>query len=135
MNAKAFMDTNVFIYLYSEDEGWKQKRVYNALETYNCVTSIQVLNEFSNVCLKKLKMPAISIKAALDEIANGFTVLPTGIETDKHALIIHEKYGYSYYDCLILASALASACEYLLTEDMADGQIIDNQLKILNIFR
>ncbi|WP_019538395.1 MULTISPECIES: PIN domain-containing protein [Proteiniphilum] len=127
MNAKAFIDTNVFVYLYSEDEEWKQKRVYDAIETHDCITSIQVINEFSNVCLKKLKMPSSTVKAAIDEITEGFIVVPIGTDDIKQALTIHENYGYSYYDSLILASALSSGCEYLLSEDMSHDQVIYNQ--------
>ncbi|MCL1941141.1 MAG: hypothetical protein FWG09_04290 [Synergistaceae bacterium] len=49
-------------------------------------------------------------------------------------LDIHEKYRYSYYDSLIIASALEHDCQYLLTEDMANGQVIEGQLTIQNIF-
>ena len=50
------------------------------------------------------------------------------------ALEQHEKYGYSYYDSLIISSALESECSYLLSEDMADGQLIEGSLAIKNIF-
>jgi predicted nucleic acid-binding protein len=41
---------------------------------------------------------------------------------------------YSYYDCLIIASTLETGCEYLFTEDMQDGQVIEGRV-IRNIFR
>ena len=47
-------------------------------------------------------------------------------------LFLHKKYGY--WDCLMLASALRSECEFIFTEDMQDGQLIENKLKIKNIF-
>jgi predicted nucleic acid-binding protein len=34
----------------------------------------------------------------------------------------------------MIVSALNSNCDYLLTEDLSDGQIIENKLKIVNIF-
>lgn len=55
-------------------------------------------------------------------------------ETAMMALGLREKYGYSYYDGLILASAVESECQYLFTEDMADGQKIWDILTIKNIF-
>jgi predicted nucleic acid-binding protein len=54
--------------------------------------------------------------------------------TIERALNVHEKYGYSYYDSLIIASALERACQYLLSEDMSDGQVIEGKLTIKNIF-
>ena len=53
--------------------------------------------------------------------------------TISRALVLHEKLGYSYYDCLIIASALDSNCRYLFSEDMADGQIIEGSLTIKNV--
>lgn len=55
------------------------------------------------------------------------------VDVIKGALNIHEKYGYSYYDCLMLSSAIQNKCAYIFTEDMQDGQIIDG-LEIVNIF-
>jgi len=56
MSDKVFIDTNVFIYLYSEDEPEKQSVALDILEQAHCVTSTQVLNEFCSVCLRKLKI-------------------------------------------------------------------------------
>jgi predicted nucleic acid-binding protein len=56
-------------------------------------------------------------------------------DTIEKALAIHEKYKYPYYDSLIVASALEHECQYLLSEDMADGQVIEGRLTIQNIFK
>ncbi len=42
------------------------------------------------------------------------------------ALRIAERYGYSIYDALILAAALAAGCDLLYSEDMQDAQTIDS---------
>jgi predicted nucleic acid-binding protein len=54
--------------------------------------------------------------------------------TIHSALKIHKSYQYSYYDSLIIASALERDCNYLFSEDMNGGQIIDNKLKTINPF-
>jgi predicted nucleic acid-binding protein len=51
------------------------------------------------------------------------------------SLSIGMQYGYSTYDSLILAAALASSCESLYSEDMQHGQIIRGKLTIVNPFR
>jgi predicted nucleic acid-binding protein len=59
MNAdksKAFLDTNIFIYMYSNEED-KKKAVYSRITIYEKFISTQVLNEFCNVSVKKLKIP------------------------------------------------------------------------------
>jgi predicted nucleic acid-binding protein len=56
------------------------------------------------------------------------------MEVIQKALKLNSKYGYSYYDCLILASALLNDCEYLYSEDMQHNQLIEGKLKIVNPF-
>ena len=92
------------------------------------------LNEFCNVCIRKLKLPVLFVKNAVEEICETCELLAVDDITIVKALDIHEKYGYAYYDSLIIASALEHDCQYLLTEDMADGQLIDGRLTIKNIF-
>jgi len=135
MKDRAFVDTNVFVYLYSEDEPEKQRKALGLLECYDCITSTQALNEFCNVCLKKMRLPEEYVSLSVDEISEECEITLIDYSTIKKALMLRSKYEYSYYDCLILASALASGCRYLLTEDLCDGQIIENKLKIVNIFR
>jgi len=55
-------------------------------------------------------------------------------DTVLTALDFHEKYRYSYYDSLMLAAAIESKCTYIFSEDMSDGQTIEEKLTIRNIF-
>jgi predicted nucleic acid-binding protein len=75
------------------------------------------------------------IIAAINEIANVCKLELIGIEVINSALELHNSYNYNYFDCLMLASALNCNCKYILTEDMADKQIVNDTLKIMNIFR
>jgi len=134
MNNKAFIDTNIFIYLYSEDEIQKQNNSQKTVEKYDCIISTQVLNEFCNVCIGKLYQSTDKIELAITEIVEQCTVMLIENHIIKKALEIHKRYKYKYFDCLMLASALASGCKYFITEDMADGQTLDKKLKIINIF-
>jgi predicted nucleic acid-binding protein len=134
MGVRVFIDTNVFIYLYSEDEYMKQQIAQKAVTKYECVISTQVLNEFSNVCIKRLNKKTDEVEAAIDEMAEHCFVATLEKEDIKQAVRLHEKFGYNYYDCLMIASALKSNCAYLLTEDLADGQTIEGKLTIVNIF-
>jgi predicted nucleic acid-binding protein len=48
---------------------------------------------------------------------------------------VKDKYRYSYWDSMIIASALDSKCSILYSEDMQHGQVIDKDLIILNPFK
>ncbi len=135
MSGKAFLDTNILIYFYSENEVHKRNASCHALNNYNCVTSTQALNEASNVWLKKYGWSSEKIKKHLDNIELICDkIVSIQKDTINKALDLKDCYGYSYYDCLMLASALEYKCNVILTEDMSDGQLIDNELKIINPF-
>ena len=74
MNGKSFVDTNILIYLYSNDEPQKKIISQKIIEKYDCEISTQVLNEFSNVCLKKFKKSTEEIELALNEIIENITI-------------------------------------------------------------
>jgi len=134
MSDKAFIDTNIFIYLYSEDEIQKRNISQRAVDKYDCIISTQVLNEFSNVCLGKLNKSTEEVEFAVDEIIEQCTVSLIEKHNIRQALEIHKRYGYKYFDCLMIVSALNFDCKYFLTEDMSDEQIINNRLTIVNIY-
>lgn len=50
-------------------------------------------------------------------------------------LSLAERYGFHFCDALVVASALAAGCETLYTEDLQDGQVIDDRLTIRNPFK
>jgi len=56
------------------------------------------------------------------------------IETHDMGILIAERYKLNVYDAMIVAAALLGGCETLCSEDMQNGQLIDNQLRILNPF-
>jgi predicted nucleic acid-binding protein len=102
MPDKVFVDTNVLIYLYSEDEIEKRNLSQMAVDKYDCIISTQVLNEFSNVCIKKLALSPDMVCLAVEEIIEQCDVVLLEKENIKQPLNIHKIYGFSYYDSLIL---------------------------------
>ena len=131
---RAFVDTNVIVYLYSQADEQKRNLAYSVLKHYDRQISTQVLNEFSHVCTKKWKFTKGKVQSLIGQICLYCDVAYIYEDTIEKALDIHEKYGYAYYDSLIIASALEHDCQYLLSEDMTDGQVIGGQLTIRNIF-
>jgi predicted nucleic acid-binding protein len=121
------------VYKYSNDEPKKQAIAYDILNREECILSTQTLNEFSNICFKKKKYTAAMIKDYIAEILENCNYAVVSLNTIDHALILHEKFLYSYYDCLMLASAMECGCNSIYTEDMQDGQVIEG-LTIHNIF-
>jgi predicted nucleic acid-binding protein len=136
MSDNAFLDTNILIYLYSEDETHKREAAYQLVNTNKCITSTQAFNEASNIWLKKYELEKTHIIKYLDEletVCENVNLIQRN--TINHALEIKQRYGFSYYDCLMLSSALDRGCDIIYTEDMQDGQFIEDRLAIINPFR
>jgi predicted nucleic acid-binding protein len=131
---KAFVDTNILVYLYSNTDETKRQRAYHKLEQYDCQISTQVLYDFSHVFIKKWKFPVDRIQGFINQICSYCDTMYITEQTIEKALGLNKKYGYSYYDCLMLAAAIQRGCQYLLTEDMSDEQVIEDILTINNIF-
>jgi predicted nucleic acid-binding protein len=131
---RAYVDANIFIYLYSDTEPEKRARVLESINKYDRTISTQVLNEFCNVCLRRMNKPKQVVEASVREILATCKLVGISEITVYKALYLHDKYGFSYYDCLMIASALETGCRFLLSEDMAGGQIIEDRLTIKNIF-
>ena len=124
---KVFLDTNIFVYMYDASEVAKREISLSLLDDNECVSSTQVVNEISNVLLRKIKVPIDKVKQVVNDIFQISDVKAIDSTTIFHALDLVAQYKFSYYDCLILASALESDCRILYSEDMGDGQIIENK--------
>lgn len=136
MNAKkcrGFLDTNAAVYAYSISDILKQKKARRIILDCECIISTQVLNEFCNVGFKKLKLTTADILADIDDLLTKCSLVAVTPATIKKALDLHERHQFSYYDALIVASAIESHCEFLFTEDLHDGQAIES-VTIRNIF-
>jgi predicted nucleic acid-binding protein len=130
--ADSFFDTSVLLYLLSDDTA-KADRIETLLAAGG-VISVQVLNEFAVVALRKLKMPLNEIREILDTIRAVCTVEPITVETHDRGLTVFERYRFSLYDSILVATALISGAKILYSEDLQHGQIIDNQLRVTNPF-
>jgi predicted nucleic acid-binding protein len=129
---KVFFDTNVLLYLLSGDEA-KADRAEEVLAGGGII-SVQVLNEFASVATRKLGMSWIEIREILSQVRAVCPAEPITVEIHDRGLQIAERYGFSIYDALIIASALLTGCVTLYSEDMQHGQVVDDQLTIHNPF-
>jgi len=79
-------------------------------------------------------MKELDIRKHLTFIMNYCSITIISNDTIDSALNLSFKYKYSYYDSLILSSALENSCKIIYSEDFQDNQLIENKLKIINPF-
>ncbi len=131
-DAETFFDTNVLLYLLSEDAA-KADRAEDLL-AMGGVISVQVLNEFAAVASRKLGMSWGEIKDIFLPIRAVCEIEPVTVESHDRALELAERYGLSFFDATIVASALLAGGRTLYSEDLQNGQVIDRRLRIRNPF-
>ncbi len=134
MSGKTFLDTNIVVYLYSGDEPEKRAVALALIEQNNSIVSTQVLSELANTLSRKFSLSFDVVAQAVAEVRDACTVVPVMPDTITQALNLTQKYKFSYYDSLILASSLSAGCETLVTEDMQHGQVIEGVMTIRNPF-
>jgi predicted nucleic acid-binding protein len=128
---RAFLDTNILIYLNSPNERNYDKAC--ELLGIGGVISVQVLNEYCSVSQKKYRRDWPSVSQACDDFAQALEVCDLTQESQTLARTYVGRYGYSIYDANILASAKLAGCDTLWSEDMAHGQVIEG-VRITNPF-
>ncbi len=129
---RAFLDTNILVYasLIGEPKAVTGK----ALRDIGGVISVQVLNELTNVLLRKARWPWDAVRESLTLTRAILEVVPLTETIHEDGLRLAERYSLSIYDAMIVAAALESGCDVLWSEDMQDSQIIEGRLRIRNPF-
>ncbi|HRZ26881.1 MAG TPA: PIN domain-containing protein [Spirochaetota bacterium] len=139
MSGRSFVDTNLWVYLFSDsesvDDNNKKSVVVSLLrKSSEIVVSGQVLAELVNVFLKKTAFSYEKIQLIVHEIIETVEVVPVDEQDISYALDIAERYKLSWYDALIVASAVSSEADILYTEDMQNALQIDKSIRITNPF-
>jgi predicted nucleic acid-binding protein len=127
-----FLDSNIVLYALGTDE--KKRAIARALLAEKPSISTQVINECSHVLRRKCRLPLAEVKQQLSAVIKATHLLDVHITQSYTAWELAERYGYSHFDCLIIATALAAQCTTLYSEDMQHGQIINGRLTITNPF-
>ena len=129
-----FLDTNILIYLYSEDELDKREAAMACANLSNIWISTQVLSEMINVLRRKFAVSHDTLLELISELESRFSITTVTTSTVRQALLINQRYGYAWFDSLILTSALELGCSALYSEDLHHGQTIGDHLTIVNPF-
>ena len=130
--ADSFFDTNVLLYLLSADSS-KADRAEDLIGRGGAI-SVQVLNEFASVASRRLGMSLAEIREVLDVVRAVCAVESLSEATHDRGLAVSVRYRFSVYDSMIVASALLANCRVLYSEDLHDGQVIDEQLTVRDPF-
>ncbi|HSR50547.1 MAG TPA: PIN domain-containing protein [Acidobacteriota bacterium] len=127
MTGTYFVDTNLLVYFRDSSEPEKQAKAAAWLDYLwkkrVGALSVQVLNEYYTIVTRKLE-PGLSQEDARSDVSNLFTWRPLKLDETviRNAWQAQDRYSVSWWDALIISAAQIQANDYLLTEDLQDGQ-------------
>ena len=121
-----FLDTNVLVYSIDGKDPAKQvvarEIVVSAVRGGGFLISAQVLNEFSNIALLKLKLSVEEVRKFVSFFSRIGVVSLESRWTDA-ALLLKQRYETQFFDSLLLVAAQENGCDEILIEDLNDGQM------------
>jgi predicted nucleic acid-binding protein len=128
MNDRFFLDTGIFVYSFDRSAPAKARRaeqlIRKALTSQKGVVSYQVVQEFFNVALKRFAHP-MNLADADQYLTTVFRPLlsaHSSMALFADTLRLYGTGGLSWYDALIVCSAIQSNCEVIYTEDLQNGR-------------
>lgn len=130
MSAPVFVDTNVLVYLRDSTEPDKQRCAAEWMaylwDSGEGRLSVQVLQEYYVTVTAKLD-PGMPAGNARDDVSALRTWRPLEPDLDlvEGAWGIQDRFDFSFWDALIVASAQRLGCGTLLTEDLQDAQDLE----------
>ncbi len=136
MSDNIMIDTNLWIYLYAKNPEAKYHKIRQLVEKDFdlIVISTQVLGELYHVLTRKKFCTREEGKRIIIETITSFPILEIDSSDVLSALDITERYGFSYWDSLLIATTMNNGCRILYSEDMQHNQIIENKVRIINPF-
>lgn len=140
MSVEYFIDTNLFIYqLETQDESKASianRIIRDGIKTGKACISFQVVQECLNTISRKAEicLSREQTERYLDVALSPLLRVCPSVSLYKRALATQARYQFSFYDSLIVAATLEAGCKTLYTEDLQNGQRIE-QMIISNPFQ
>ena len=128
------LDTNVLIYGFGKQDD-DLKLIAKAIISKCSIISLQVVNETVYVLHRKFKFSSFELDKIIKFLKLNFIISELNINILELTMMILAKYGFSFWDSMMVASALNNDCSILYSEDMQDKQIIEGRLQIINPFK
>jgi predicted nucleic acid-binding protein len=136
---RRFFDTDVLVYLFDASaprrKALAQELMMQAVREGLALLSTQVLQEFFVAVTRKLSAPLAHEQA--ERAVRDLAKLPT-VKVDAEmilsAITTMRRWRLSFWDALIVQSALQGGATVVYTEELRHGQVIET-LSVVNPFR
>lgn len=137
MSERVFIDTNVLF--YARDDRFPEKQVAattwltEVFERGLAVVSPQIIGEFCNAALKRRSMAEAELRHAMT-LLEPWSRGHIDLELVEMAWGLRQHTRFEWWDCMVLAAAIAADCRILLSEGMSHQRTIEG-VTIIDPFR
>jgi predicted nucleic acid-binding protein len=134
MSARCFVDTNILLYIPDARDAKKQSVAVSCIKSIRkmgelCI-NLQVINEFmANAQRLFSEQPVSQIRSFIADFFPACTA-SYDCSTVRNSWSLQDRYGFSCWDSLIVASALEARCRFLVSEDFQNGQHVDDMVLV-----
>jgi predicted nucleic acid-binding protein len=105
------------------------------IQANEAIVSTQVINEICVNLLKKTELSEQDIRALILSFYGSYRVIELNPDILLKASELRDQYSFSFWDSMIVASALYAQCEILYSEDMQSGLQVEEKLIVQNPFK
>jgi predicted nucleic acid-binding protein len=129
-------DTNILIYGQQGEADPRRRQAIDLIDSATLAGAIipaQVLGEFLNVCIRRLRLPPRDAIEQTEEYARVFVCPLTELDDQIDAASLSANNQLQFFDALIISVAARAGAKILLSEDMHNGLRLAG-LTILNPF-
>ncbi len=139
VSERCFVDSNIWIYAATQSEDAVPDPRHHAardlIASINPYISTQVINEVSINLIRKFKFSEAHVQTLIQSFYQKYTVCQLDEGILLRAPTLRTRYRFSFWDSIIVSTALQHQCRVLYTEDMGDNLVVDDTLTIVNPFR
>ena len=133
--ATYFIDTNIWLYAFIQGQDAEKNRVARSvIKACEIVISTQIINEMCVNLIKKMSFSEIEIQNLIASLHRKYSVFELSQDILLKASQIRDIHSFSFWDSIVAASALDCDANYLISEDMQNGFLLEERLKIVNPF-
>jgi predicted nucleic acid-binding protein len=133
MSDKCFVDSNIWLYAFMDSSSAKRNQALQLIEGAGITLSTQVINEVCSNLLRKASYTEPEIQQTIGNFQASYPILNVTTNIIRHASVLRGSYSFSYWDSVVIATAIEADCSIIYSEDMQNGQLIGN-LRIINPF-
>jgi len=127
---RRFVDTNILVYAHDTSAGLKRERARALLEdlweTRDGCLSVQILQEFFVNVTRKIPKPLdpAAAREVIADLSRWHVHVPAADDV-LGAIGLHQRIGISFWDAMLVRSAIEVGCGLIYSEDLSHGQSYD----------